>query len=308
MYINTFNAAMQKRFGKKMYRLSLDYNFGCPNRDGAVGVGGCVFCSQPGAGNFAGRGETLDEKLTAAKEKIAAKAGGDCGYIAYFQSYTNTYAPIETLREIFTQAAEHPAVDALSIATRPDCLPPETLALLAEINRKKPIWVELGLQTANEATAAYINRCYPLPVYDAAVRELHARGVEVVTHMILGLPRETEEDMLHTARHIAAVGSEGIKLQLLHVLKNTRLAEDFAKGAFDVLSMEAYADILCAILPTLPRDMVIHRYTGDGDKRELIAPLWSGDKKRTLNYINRILKERDITQGSAVQGEANAEG
>ena len=298
LYINTFNDAMKARFGRKTYRLSLDCGFTCPNRDGTAGVGGCIFCSAGGAGNFAGRGESLDEMLAAAKEKIKSKTRGDCRYIAYFQSFSNTYAPPEALRALFSGAIAREDIAALSIATRPDCLPPQTLALLAELNEKKPVWVELGLQTANDGTARRMNRCYPTAVYDAAVRALHERGLEVVTHIMLGLPGETRADMRETVRHAASLGTEGVKLHLTQVLKGTVLAGMYERGEFDVMPLEEYAALLCDLIERLPRETVLHRYTGDGDKKELLAPLWCGDKKRVLNYINGVFRERDVEQGS----------
>lgn len=297
MYINTFNDAMKRRFGRKMYRLSLDCGFTCPNRDGTAGAGGCIFCSGSGSGNFAGRGATLDEKIASAKERVRSKTDADCGYIAYFQSFTNTYAPAERLRELFSEAAGRDDILALSVATRPDCLPPVTLDLLAELNAEKPVWVELGLQTSNDGTARRINRCYPTEVYDRAVRLLRERGVEVITHIMFGLPGEDREDMLSTVRHAAAAGTQGVKLHLTHVNGNTVLAKMYRAGEYSPLSLEAYTDILCGALEHIPRETVIHRFTGDGDKKELIAPLWSGDKKRVLNYINREFARRDVTQG-----------
>ena len=297
MYINTFDRAMRERFGRKMYRLSLNYPFTCPNRDGTCGTGGCIFCSGAGAGNFAGDGENLAEKLRNAEARIKAKATGDCGYIAYFQSFTNTHAPISTLRKIFTEAIEHPRISAMAIATRPDCLPDDVLSLLAELNRMKPVWVELGLQTSNDRTAERINRCYPTVVYDEAVRNLHSIGIEVITHIILGLPGETKEDMKNTVRHAVEQKTDGIKLHLMHVLKNTKLEELYRAGDFKTLSLEEYTDILCELIPLIPKETVIHRYTGDGDKRELVAPLWSGDKKSVLNYINKAFRDRNIIQG-----------
>ena len=298
MYIHTFDEEMKRRFGRKIYRLSLDGGFTCPNRDGTLGDRGCAFCSGQGSGNFAARGNTVGEQLADAKRRIAAKTGRDCGYIAYFQSFTGTYAPVETLRRLFSEGLAFPEIEALAVATRPDCLPPQTLALLTELNAVKPVWVELGLQTANDRTAAAMNRRYPTAVYDEAVAALHENGIEAVTHMILGLPGETEADMLETARHIADAGSEGIKLQLLHVLRGTRLAEAWRRGEFDVLSLEAYTDLLCKIIPRLPREMTVHRYTGDGDKKELLAPLWSADKKRVLNTLHRAFRDRDVEQGA----------
>ncbi len=297
MYLNTFDRAMRERFGKKMYRLSLDCGFTCPNRDGTAGTGGCIFCSAGGAGNFAGRGGSLDGMLAAAKERIRNKTGRDCGYLAYFQSFTNTYAPLETLRNLFCAAAEKEELEALSIATRPDCLQPETVSLLSELNRKKPVWVELGLQTVSNETAQRINRCYETEVYDKAVSELRKNGIEVIPHIMLGLPGEGPEEMRATVRHVAAQRVDGVKLHLTHVLKNTPLAEQYRQGTFRTLSFEEYRDLLCELIEFLPRETVIHRFTGDGDKRELLAPLWSADKKRVLNDLNRAFLIRDVEQG-----------
>ena len=301
MYINTFNDAMKRRFGRKIYRLSLDCGFTCPNRDGSVGVGGCIFCSGSGSGNFAGRGVSLSEKIASAKETVRAKTDADCGYIAYFQSFTNTYAPVPALRELFSEAIGRDDICALSVATRPDCLPPETIDLLAELNGIKPVWVELGLQTSDDDTAKRLNRCCKTEVYDRAAGLLHANGIEVVTHIMFGLPGEDRSDMLSTVRHTAAVGAQGVKLHLTHVNENTVLADMYRAGEYSPLSLEEYTDILCEALEYIPRDTVIHRFTGDGDKKELVAPLWSGDKKRVLNYINRTFAERDVIQGKAVE-------
>ena len=249
------------------------------------------------AGDFAFGGETIDKQIEYAIALVSAKNKGG-GYIAYFQNFTSTYAPVEKLRTIYEKAVSHPEVAAISIGTRPDCLPDDVVELLAEINRIKPVWVELGLQTIHEKTAEYIRRGYPLYVYDDAVKRLKAAGLEVITHMIIGLPNETKEDIVETARYIGKSGADGIKLQLLHVLKGTDLAEDFAAGKFEALSMEEYIDILEACVRVLPESTVIHRLTGDGAKSELIAPMWSADKKRVLNAINRAFSERNVVQGS----------
>lgn len=299
MFVNTFHYAMSRRFGKKMYRLSLDCGFTCPNRDGSKGVGGCAFCSSAGAGNFAGKGVDLDQRLQQAQEKIAAKAGHACGYIAYFQSHTNTYAPLPVLENLFTEAIDNEKIEALSIATRPDCLPPEVLDLLESLNRRKPVWVELGLQTANDHTAKKLNRCYPTSEYDRAVSDLHARGLEVITHLILGLPGETLADMEKSVRHAVSLGSEGMKLHLLHILRHTELEKMYLAGLYRPFEREEYIDLICRLLPLIPRETVIHRMTGDGDKKELIAPLWSADKKKVLNALNKELERRDIVQGCA---------
>ena len=297
MYYRSLNAYLREAFGCKVYKLALSAGCTCPNRDGTIGTCGCIFCS--GSGEFAASASlSIPEQLAQAKRLVAAKAGPDARYIAYFQDFTNTYAPAEVLRPLFAAAIRQPEVCALSIATRPDCLPPEILSLLAELRSEKPVWVELGLQTIHASTAAYIRRGYPLSVYDEAVRALHARGISVITHQILGLPGETPEMMVETARYIGRSGAEGIKLHLLHVLTGTDLAADYAAGEFETLSLDAYITLLEACLRVLPREMVIHRLTGDGAKRDLLAPGWSGDKKRVINEIRRRFLADDLEQGS----------
>ena len=297
MYYYSLNEYLKQTFGEKVYKISLDGGMTCPNRDGTCGDRGCIFCSGGGSGEFAAdRSLSVTEQIAQAKRRIQAKT--DCRkFIAYFQPFTNTYAPVEYLREIFTEAIAGEEIVALSIATRPDCLGAEVLDLLSELNAVKPVWIELGLQTIHEATAAYIRRGYPLSVYDEAVRSLKAIGVQVITHVILGLPGETREMMLQT---VAYVGErcDGVKLQLLHVLKGTDLLADYEAGKVSVMSLEAYVDCLCEAVEVLPRNVVIHRLTGDGDKKLLIAPLWTGDKKRVLNTIRRTFFERDVEQGT----------
>lgn len=297
MYYYSLNEYLKQTFGEKVYKISLDGGMTCPNRDGTCGDRGCIFCSSGGSGEFsADRSLSVTEQIAQAKRRIQAKT--DCRkFIAYFQPFTNTYAPVEYLREIFTEAIAGEEIVALSIATRPDCLDADVLGLLSELNAVKPVWVELGLQTIHEATAAYIRRGYPLSVYDEAVRSLKAIGVQVITHVILGLPGETSEMMLQT---VAYVGErcDGVKLQLLHVLKGTDLLADYEAGKVPVMSLEAYADCLSEAVEVLPRNVVIHRLTGDGDKKLLTAPLWSGDKKRVLNTIRRAFFERDVEQGT----------
>ena len=271
----------------------------CPNRDGTLDTRGCIFCSAGGSGDFAeGRCSSVAEQIERAKSRIRSKTGAE-KFIAYFQSYTNTYAPAAYLEQLFTEALSEPSIVALSIGTRPDCLPDEVVALLARLNRRKPVWVELGLQTIHESTARYIRRGYGLPVYEDALRRLRAAGLTVVVHVILGLPGESREMMLQTVDYLAGEHRpDGIKLQLLHVLEGTDLAADYRAGKFRCMEMEEYFDILFECLQRLPPDMVIHRLTGDGPKRSLIAPLWTADKKRVLNALNRALERRDIRQGS----------
>ena len=295
---DSLNRYLREQFGEKVYKLALDAGMTCPNRDGTLGTGGCIFCSAGGSGDFAeGRCGSIREQLERAKARIRQKTDAR-KFIAYFQSYTNTYAPVERLEEIFTEAISEPEVVALSIGTRPDCLGDDVVAMLGKLNRQKPVWVELGLQTIHEKTAVYIRRGYPLEVYDDAVRRLKAEGITVITHVILGLPGENQSDMLATIDHLSGENRpDGIKLQLLHVLRGTDLANDYAQGMFSAMEMEDYLDILFACIQRLPEDMVLHRITGDGAKRDLIAPLWTGDKKRVMNTIRREMDNRDIRQG-----------
>lgn len=286
---------LTERFGCKVYKLSLDGGMTCPNRDGTLGTRGCIFCS--GSGEFAApRCGSVTQQLEAAKEQVRRKAP-NARYIAYFQSFTNTYAPVERLDALFSEALAHPEVVALSVATRPDCLGDDVLALLTRLRRSKPVWVELGLQTIHPQTAAYLRRGYDLPVYDRAVRALHAAGLEVITHMIVGLPGETQEMTAQTAAYIGQSGADGIKLHLLHVLRGTDLAAEYAAGRVPVLSLDAYLETLAACLRRLPPEVVIHRMTGDGAKRDLIAPLWSADKKRVLNAISAYFNQHNVIQG-----------
>ena len=297
MYWNSLGDWLRRRYGRKVYKLSLSSGCSCPNRDGTLDTRGCIFCD--GAGAFAEHGD-IPAQLEAARRRGAAKAGPDPRFIAYFQSFTNTYAPAERLRALYTAAMAPEDIVALSIATRPDCLPPEVLALLAELNRKKPVWVELGLQTIHPESAAYIRRGYDLPVFHRAVRQLKEAGITVVVHQILGLPGETEAMMAATARCIGASGADGVKFHLLHVLRGTDLARDWAAGRFACLEQEAYIAALEACLRQIPREMVVHRLTGDGAKRDLLSPLWSADKKRVLNAIHQAFLRDDLEQGSAL--------
>ena len=295
-HYNSFNNAMRARFGRKMYKLSLDGGFTCPNRDGTLGTRGCIFCS--GAAEFAAkRAGDVTEQLNQAKALVADKAK-DAGFIAYFQSFTNTYASPERLRELYLPVVNHPDVAVLDIATRPDCLSDEVLAVLRELAEIKPLWVELGLQTIHPKTAEWIRRGYELPVFDEAVEKLHAIGAAVIVHQIIGLPYETEEEIYETARYIGASGADGVKFHLLHVIEHTDLAKLYRTGEFDVLSMERYFELLAGCIERIPAEMVVHRLTGDGDKRTLLAPLWSGNKKHVLNSMNRYFDEIGLKQGS----------
>lgn len=290
---------MREKFGEKVYKLALEGGFTCPNRDGTLGTKGCVFCLG-GSGDFAEKPcENIFLQIERAKARVAAKNPSG-KYIAYFQSYTNTYGPVEKMRALFTEAISHPDVVALSIGTRPDCLPDEALELLSELNKIKPVWVELGLQTVHEKTAKYIRRGYPLCVFDSAVKRLKKAGIYVIVHMIIGLPGETSEMIAKTAEYIGKSGADGIKLQLLHVLEGTDLAEDYVSGKFKTLELEEYISVLEECIRRIPPKMTVHRLTGDGSKKHLVAPLWSADKKRVLNDINAAFRKDKLEQGSAL--------
>lgn len=288
MKYRSLNQHYREKFGCKVYKLSIDGGFTCPNRDGTVGIGGCIFCSGEGSGEFAEKGCDILSQLENAKKRISEKCNSG-KYIAYFQSFTGTYSPVETLRKRYLAAIAPDDIVGLAIGTRPDCLPPETVALLAEINAIKPVSVELGLQTVHEKTAEYIRRGYATEVYFDAVRRLKSAGIEVVTHIILGLPGESPEMMVQTTRQAVQSGTDGVKFHLLHVLEGTDLAADYRAGKFQCLTMEEYGEILRLCLAELPPEVTVHRITGDGAKRSLIAPMWSANKKEVLNYLNRIL-------------------
>lgn len=298
----TLNDYCRETFGEKLYKISLNGGFTCPNRDGTLGSRGCIFCSAGGSGDFAEDPHaSIAAQIEAGKKKVEKKMKSGGHYIAYFQAYTNTYAPLEKLEALFTAAISHPDVRVLSVATRPDCIPEETVALLARLNRIKPVWVELGLQTIHEESARYIRRGYPLAVYEDALRRLKEASLTVITHVILGLPGETREDMLETIKYLAKgikdTRTDGIKLQLLHVLRNTDLAEDYLAGRFSVMTLEEYLPLLADCVRRLPPDMVVHRITGDGPKNLLLAPLWTGNKRLVLNAITRYFKEEQVQQG-----------
>lgn len=287
----SFNKYLKDKFGQKVYKISLDGGFTCPNRDGKTGTRGCIFCSKGGSGDFAeSREMSITEQIENGKKKVEKKIKSG-KYIAYFQAFTNTYAPVEMLRQKYEEAINHPDIVALSIATRPDCLGDDVLRLLDEMNKIKPIFVELGLQTIHQKSAKYIRRGYDLNVYDKAVRDLKEIGVNVVVHVILGLPNESENDMLETVKYVCESGANGIKLQLLHVIDGTDLAKDYEKGLFKTLEFDEYVNLIVKCVKIIPKDIVIHRLTGDGAKKDLIAPLWSADKKRVLNAINKALSE-----------------
>lgn len=285
---------LKNRFGEKIYKIALDGGMTCPNRDGSKGSGGCIFCSAGGSGEFAvkaaGGGEMLPGAIDRAISKLNAhgkKTGGR--YIAYFQSYTNTYAPVEYLRRLFSDVISDDRITAISIGTRPDCLPEDVLDLLGELNRQKPVWVELGLQTIHERTADLIRRCYPLSDFDRAVKELRSRGIEVIVHVILGLPGESTGDMLETIRYLNGCDIQGVKFQQLYVLEGTDLADMYRNDpdALHILSLDEYIGILEQVIYELREDIVVHRLTGDGPKNILLAPDWSRNKKNVLNTLNR---------------------
>lgn len=284
----SLNNYLKDTFGEKVYKISLNAGFTCPNRDGTIGTRGCIFCSKGGSGDFAESPLlSITEQIELGKKRVSAKIKSG-KYIAYFQAFTNTYAPVDVLRSKYYEAVNHKDIVALSVATRPDCLGDDVLELLAEINKIKPVFVELGLQTIHQKQADYIRRGYTLEVYDKAVRYLKKIGVNVVVHIILGLPGETKDDMLKTVNYVCKSGADGIKLQLLHILKGTDLEQEYYRGNIRPLEFEEYLDIIKACVEIIPDTVVIHRLTGDGAKKDLIAPMWSADKKRVINAINKL--------------------
>ena len=296
---------LKERFGTKVYKLSMTSGCTCPNRDGRSGYGGCTFCSEGGSGEFAAPFLSPEEQIRAARQRVDAKFPAriplsDRKYIAYFQAFTNTYArtpeELERLRRLYAETLQRPEIAALSIGTRPDCLPPEILGMLRELRAvqpQKPVWVELGLQTVHEKTAERIHRGYPLPVFEKAVRDLKEIGIEVIVHVILGLPGESREEMIGTVRYLGQMepAVDGIKLQQLQILRGTQMAAEFQKDPFPVMTLEEYCSLVRDCLQALPEDIVIHRLTGDGPKSLLIAPLWSGDKKRVLNTMRKAIAD-----------------
>ncbi|MGN0494699.1 MAG: TIGR01212 family radical SAM protein [Lachnospiraceae bacterium] len=287
----SLNQYLKDTFGEKVYKIALDGGFTCPNRDGSLDTRGCIFCSGMGSGDFSeSRSLSVSDQIEHGKRRLSKKIQNG-KYIAYFQAFTNTYAPVSELRSKYEEAIKHPDIVAISIATRPDCLSTEVIDLLVELNKIKPVWVELGLQTIHEKSADYIRRGYPLGVFDEAVLKLKKADITTIVHVILGLPGESRRDMLETVDYVGKSGVSGIKLQLLHVIRGTDLATEYENGIFDTLSMEEYVDLVVDCIAILPENMVIHRMTGDGDKKTLIAPLWSGDKKRVLNVLNQKIRE-----------------
>lgn len=301
-YYYSLNEYLKKEYGHKIYKLALNGGMSCPNRDGLIDTRGCIFCSAGGSGDFAGGragyalSQSVDEQIIKAKELIAAKYN-DGHYIAYFQSFTNTYADVSYLRNLYMPVISRNDIDILSIATRPDCINDNILSLLSELASIKPVWIELGLQTIHENTADYIRRGYSLDTYDNCVKRLISIGIRPIVHMIIGLPGESTSDILETADYIAHSGAWGIKLQLLHILKGTDLYTDYINGAFKALDLNEYTTIVGQIIARLPKDMVIHRITGDGPKSLLEAPMWSANKKLVLNTLNQYFKDNNIYQG-----------
>lgn len=288
---------LRERFGEKVYKVTLNGGMFCPNRDGKIGTRGCIFCSAGGSGDFAADAALSITDQIESQISILSQKRPIHKYIAYFQAYTNTYAPVEYLEKIFTEAISHPKIVALSIGTRPDCLSPEIVALLSRLNKQKPVWIELGLQTIHESTARYIRRGYPLCVFDDAVKRLRKENIEVIVHTILGLPGENTADILETMEYLNHMDIQGIKLQLLHVLRGTDLAADYEKGLFQTYERDEYISLLINCLEHLRPDMVIHRITGDGPKDLLIAPLWASRKREVLNMLHHRMKEEQSYQG-----------
>ena len=293
----SLDSYIKETFGEKLYKISLDGGMSCPNRDGTLDTRGCIFCSAGGSGDFASdRRLVIKEQLAEGKQLVSKKYAGS-SYIAYFQAYTNTYASVSYLEKIFTEAIDDEEVEVLSIATRPDCLSPEILDLLSRLNQRKPVWVELGLQTIHETSANFIRRGYTLDVFEKAVYDLKKIGISVIVHTILYLPHETEDMMIETISYLNRLPIDGIKLQLLHILKGTDLADIYAKSPFHLPTMDEYFILLGKLLSRLRPDIVVHRLTGDGPKSLLLAPQWTGNKRLVLNAMQKYLKDADIWQG-----------
>lgn len=288
----TLNDYYKQKFGCKVYKLSLDGGFTCPNRDGKIDTCGCIFCSLSGGGDFAEKQcDSIENQLERAKQRVQNKIK-EGKFIAYFGVFTNTYAPVEKLKKLYFEAIALEYIVGLAIGTRPDCLGDDVIELLSEINKIKPVSVELGFQTSNEKSAKYIRRGYENKVYLDAVKRLKATGIEVVTHIIIGLPNETKHDAVNTTLCAVNAGTNGVKFHLLHILKNTDLEKEYQRGGFNCLSLEEYGEILKECISVLPPDIIVHRITGDGAKKDLVAPLWSADKKKVLNYLNKILQNK----------------
>lgn len=294
---HTLNSFLREKFGDKVFKISIDGGFTCPNRDGKVSKGGCIFCSEQGSGDFAGnRIKSISTQFEDIK-CVMQKKWRSGKYIAYFQAYTNTYAPVDVLRKKYEEAIEKEGVVALAIATRPDCLPDEVIDLIAEMNERVYTWVELGLQTTNEETAELINRGYKLEVFDDAVRRLRARNIDIVAHVIFGLPGETKEDMINTVDYLAHSDIQGIKLHLLHLMKNTRLVKLYNEGKLKFMDKDEYVELICKAITRIPENVIIHRLTGDAPRDSLIGPMWSLKKWEVLNDIDKYMEDKNIYQG-----------
>lgn len=305
---HSLDYALREVFGEKVYKAALNGGFTCPNRDGKLGNRGCIFCSAGGSGDFAAPAElSITEQLETAIEGISRKTTAN-KFIAYFQAFTNTYGPIEKMGRLFTEAVNHPKTAILSVATRPDCLPEEVLDLLSELNQIKPVWVELGLQTIHEDTAKWMRRGYELSTFEEAVKKLRKRGITVIVHVILGLKNESKEMMLETVRYLARMDIQGIKLQLLHVIEGTDLAKEYKQGEINTFTQDEYVDLVIDCLETLSPEIVIHRLTGDGPSRELVAPLWSTRKREVLNQLHREMKLRQSYQGKCFRLQGKQSG
>ena len=298
---HSLNYFLRNKFGEKIYKISLDGGFTCPNRDGKVAKGGCTFCSARGSGDFAGSRILSITEQFADRKEMMEKKWKDGKYIAYFQAYTNTYAPVEELRKKYEEALAQKNVIALSIATRPDCLDDDILDYLEELNKKTYLWVELGLQTINDKTARNFNRGYDFETFDSSLKKLQERGIEVVVHTIFGLPGETKEDMLKTVDYVAHSGAQGVKFHLLHLMQGTKMVEQYESGELQLLSKEDYIDLICKGIAMIPEEMVVHRLTGDAPRQSLIGPMWSLKKWEVLNAIDDRLKERNTYQGRLYQ-------
>ena len=294
---HSLNYFLRDRFKEKVFKISLDGGFSCPNRDGTISKGGCLFCSESGSGDYAGDRELSITKQFCDIKEMMNKKWKEGKYIAYFQAFTNTYAPVEELKRKYNEALKQEGVVAIAIATRPDCLQDEVLELLEEINKKFYVWVELGLQTVSDETARKINRGYKLEVYEDAIRRLKERNIDFVTHCIFGLPGETKEDMLRSVDYIAHSGSKGIKFHLLHLMKHTPMVKLYERGDLEFLSQDDYIDLICKSIAMLPEDMVVHRLTGDAPRDLLIGPMWSLKKWEVLNAIDKALVDNEIYQG-----------
>lgn len=295
----SLNEYLKEKFNEKVYKLALDIGCTCPNRDGTLGTRGCIFCHN-GSSHFAETGDDINKQIENAKERVKNKSKTD-KYIAYFQSFTNTYGDAERLERVFKSAINRDDIVALSIGTRPDCLPDNILDMLENLNKTKPVWVELGLQSTKPETVEYIRRGYDNSIYEKAVKELKKRGIIVITHIIIGLPNETKIDILNTVDYAVRCGTDGLKLQLLHILEDTDLYEDFKHGLVTPLTLDEYMDILFDCIERIPDNIVIHRITGDAPKKYLVEPQWSGDKKKVLNTINREMEKRNIKQGKCIK-------